>query len=122
MNVLFLDDNKDRWNRFRLELNKLFPETSPTVIRWTQTAEDCIRRLEQDHWQVVFLDHDLGGEVFVDTSREDCGMEVVRWIEQNKPENIEYFIVHSWNVPAAREMADRLKKIGYQTILKPFGL
>jgi hypothetical protein len=68
--ILFLDDDPARAEIFLAE--------NPDAI-WVETASDCIARLEEP-WDEVHLDHDLGGERFVDLSREDCGMEVVRWL------------------------------------------
>lgn len=66
------------------------------------------------------LDHDLGGKVFVDSNREDCGMEVVRWIMRNRP-FIGRVIVHSWNEPAARRMVADLRRRDYAVSYAPFG-
>jgi hypothetical protein len=45
------------------------------------------------------LDHDLGGEIYVDTNYSNTGSEVVRWIEKNKPD-IKEIVVHSYNSSA----------------------
>lgn len=103
MNVLFLDDNQCRIDRFRSDI--------PWAII-TMTAQDTIDRLTSKSWDYVFLDHDLGGEVFVDSDREDTGMEVVRWVAKNTPE-VKHFIVHSLNHSAAQEMAQKLAEAGY---------
>jgi hypothetical protein len=113
--VLFLDDDPRRAAEF-LALN-------PEAV-WVQTAEDCIARLAEP-WQIVHLDHDLGGEIFVDSDRADCGMEVVRWLCGGGP--IPYlrdthFVVHTHNMNAAGVMVSKLREAGYETIYRPFGL
>jgi len=63
------------------------------------------------------LDHDLGGETFVDSGREDTGMEVVRWLCQNQDsqDGLIFVRVHSHNAPAAHRMVFDLKRAGYSS-------
>lgn len=104
MSILFLDDSKKRTKRF---LNK-YPH-AVTV----ETVPECIAYLQNNKWKQVYLDHDLNSETWVDSNREDCGMEVVRWIVENKPQ-VKEFIVHSHNHLAAPFMAKLLIDAGYK--------
>ena len=110
--TLFLDDDPDRAERF----SRIYPHAS-----WVATSSDCIEMLSQK-WDIVSLDHDLGGETYVDSEREDCGMEVVRWLSENKPEHLQntHFIVHSMNADAALDMLNALKTAGYNCTYRPF--
>lgn len=110
MTILFLDDNPERTKRFL----SAYP-TAETVT----TAEECIEKLKTKQYHVVLLDHDLGGEAWVDSSRDDTGMAVVRWIQKNKVE-VQHFIVHSHNTPAGEEMTKKLVDAGYAARYKPF--
>lgn len=111
MNILFLDDNEARTNLFR----RWIPGGSHTT-----TAAGMIALLSNTEvTDLAFLDHDLGGEVFVDSGREDCGMEVVRWVVQNKP-SVRQFVVHTLNPSAGEEMARRLSEAGYTVDQVPF--
>lgn len=87
-----------------------------------QTVADCIGRLSE-RWDEVHLDHDLGGEQFVDHSREDCGMEVVRWIclEPRPHLKSARFLVHSHNIQAATIMGLQLLANGFKVDVRPFG-
>ncbi len=110
--VLFLDDYSMRlkWAAEEFEEDDLVAVT---------TAAGAIMALENyGPWDLVMLDHDLGGEVFVDRMRKDCGMEVVRWIVKNKPEITE-IVVHSGNQNAAAIMVWGLKRGGYAAEYKP---
>ena len=112
-NVLFLDDNAERLKHaFEIHRNdKLFR---------VETAEHCILTFSlEKHWDIVSLDHDLGGEVYVDSGREDCGMEVVRFLETNFIP-ITNIVIHSWNIPAAYLMAYKLNHMGYNVVRRPF--
>ena len=66
---------------------------------------ECVARLAEP-WDEVHLDHDLGGEVYVDVGRDDCGMEVVRWLAREPRRHLRKarFTVHSHNMAAAFEM------------------
>lgn len=113
--ILFLDDDPARAARFLA--------CHPDAV-WVQTAEECIVRLSEP-WSVVQLDHDLGGEVFVDSARADCGMEVVRWLAGEVAGahlKDALFVVHTHNMNAAGGMLRTLKEAGYETIYRPFGI
>ena len=111
LNILFLDDDEERVYRAK----RLWPAC--TVVN---TAKDCIAQLQRRTWVTVLLDHDLGGEQMVDSKREDCGMEVVRWICDNRPA-ISEVVIHSFNTPASVAMYERLKHAGYDVHRIPFG-
>lgn len=113
--VLFLDDDHKRIEQIRLRLAELACDL--TVV---ETADECIDRLRRNSYDLVLLDHDLGGEIFCDSSREDCGMEVVRWLIKNGGEHGE-FIVHTMNAIAAAGMYLELNARGYRVRQAPFG-
>ena len=113
--ILFLDDDHNRINKFR---------ASVPWANIVETAQDMISLLKKctenkEHIEMLFLDHDLGGEQFVNSDRPDTGMEVVRWIAINKPK-IDQIVVHSCNPPAAYRMEDELKDLGYDVLRIPF--
>jgi len=110
LTILFLDDSKKRIKRFK---------AANPHAHTVETAEECIAALENQKWTEVYLDHDLGGEAWVDSNRADTGFEVVRWIVKNKPE-VKRFTVHSHNHLAAPLMARALMNAGYQVRYVPF--
>jgi hypothetical protein len=111
--VLFLDDDPNRAAAFLAD--------NPDAI-WVETVDDCLARLEEP-WDEVHLDHDLGGEVFVDCGREDCGMAIVRWLclEPRPHLGPTRFIVHSHNPGAANLMVMQIFAAGFQVEGRPFG-
>lgn len=111
MKVLFLDDNLDRIAAAEKSFRK-----HELVVE--MTADKTIVQLAAQVFDLVMLDHDLGQQAFVNSDREDCGMEVVRWIEKNHPP-IKQVVVHSWN-PVGRIMAERLQAAGYNASYQPF--
>jgi hypothetical protein len=112
--ILFLDDDPDR--------SRIFLARHPEAV-WVQTSEECIARLSSG-WDQVHLDHDLGGQIFVDSSRDDCGMEVVRWLCVGAQEQLRdtQFFIHSHNAEAAAAMVRRLHESGYHAVYRPFGI
>lgn len=110
MSILFLDDSPERARRFRASW--------PSAII-VSTAAEAITQLATQPWNHVLLDHDLGGEEHVDSSRDDTGMAVVRWIVDNNP-IINNIIVHSLNTPARIAMVSALVNAGYNAIAVPY--
>jgi len=115
MKVLFLDDNINRIEVFKL--NFLGKQTD-TIIA-VKTAKECIDWLNYEDFHFLFLDHDLGDEVFVDSNRVDCGMEVVRFLENNH-KDIKKIYLHSCNDPARRTMFFKLGMAGYNVTESKF--
>jgi len=113
--VLFLDDDPKRAARFLAACPNAY---------WVQTADECIARLAEI-WDEVHLDHDLGGEIFVDSNRTDCGMEVVRWLcDMGHRSHLKHadFFVHTHNLNAAGQMLKALRSAGYSVVYRPFGM
>jgi len=111
--ILFLDDDPKRTTQFL----KHYP--TATCV---STSPDCIAQLTSK-WDEIRLDHDLGGEIYVDSQRVDCGMEVVRYICDHHPKHLQQtsFIIHSYNDSAALLMCSKLKESGYLAVYIPFG-
>jgi hypothetical protein len=111
--ILFLDDDPAR--------GEIFLAANPEAV-WVETADDCIAKLAEA-WDEVHLDHDLGGERFVDLSRDDCGMAVVRWLCLEPHPHLEetFFFVHSHNPIAANIMVLQIRMAGFRVEQRPFG-
>jgi hypothetical protein len=110
---LFLDDDPARAQSFLSE----FPQAV-----WVETVPDCIGRLAEN-WDEVHLDHDLGGRTFVESSENDCGMEVIRWICKEPRPHLRKtrFFVHTHNSVAGLLMVLQMRSSGYNAEFRPFG-
>lgn len=110
---LFLDDDPARAEAFLAEY--------PDAV-WVSTASACIACLDES-WDEVHLDHDLGGEIYVDIGRDDCGMAIVRWLAYAPRLHLRSarFFVHSHNAPAAYVMLLQMKSLGLNVRAQPFG-
>ena len=119
--IVFLDDDP---NRAALQFNRMTKEDRERTF-WVKTVEEAIGMLKdyRSRLDIVSLDHDLCGETYVHSGREDCGMEVVRWLEKQDSERYSHvkFVVHTWNIPAGMKMASRLIQKGYRVVREPFG-
>ena len=124
--ILFLDDDPAR----AALAYQRFSEKDRGNVIWCMTVEEALITLKdyENLLTRVSLGHDFGGEKFVHTAREDCGMEIVRYLEkqarENKLGNLKniYFRIHSWNTDAGNVMYKRMKGIGLKVDFLPFGL
>ena len=119
--ILFLDDDPCR---AALACQRMNPEDANNTM-WATTAQEAIDVLRdyQKDLNIVYLDHDLGGTHYQDSRAENCGMEVIRWLEKQNYELFIHidFVVHSWNIPAGARMNERLNEAGYASTHVPFG-
>ncbi len=97
-----LEDDGKRANDFLA----ILPNHSVTICNNAQMAIDILNTIKFD---IIFLDHDLGGKTFVDPENPNTGTFVTRKL----PETINIttpVIVHSWNAVAATAMKEYLKE------------
>jgi hypothetical protein len=111
--LLFLDDDPARAESFLIE--------NPSAV-WVQTVPECQSRLVES-WDQVHLDHDLGGKTFVDSTQNDCGMEVIRWLCAEPREHLRttLFFIHTHNSLAGLLMVLQMRSTGYKAEFRPFG-
>jgi hypothetical protein len=108
-------EERDKW--------KEEAECSDGIIEKLRFRNSRENRVGHGGTDVISLDHDLCGERYVDQSRKDCGMEVVRFLEQN-PIPQGKIICHSYNTKARVEMRKRLSILPHVQEAKqiPFAL
>lgn len=104
MKIFVLDDDPERLSWFVREF-----VSHDLVV--ANSVEGAIAALSAQRYDAAFLDHDLGGKTFVPTSSPDCGMRVAEWLVEN-PDQARRVVVHSWNVAAAKEMAEAMRGAG----------
>ena len=112
MRVFILEDDPERIRLF----HQAFIGHDVTLAKDTERALS----LFQPPYDWVLLDHDLGGQVYVDSDEEDCGAAFCR---RMPVENLgaARFVVHSFNRDGARRMVETLADKGIQSIWQPFG-
>lgn len=102
LNILVLEDDRGRWESF----TKNMSIGNNLVI--VEFAKEAIEQLKNGGWDVLFLDHDLGGQILVE-SGPGTGYEVACWLEEHSEMAPEVVIIHSMNVYGARKMQIAVK-------------
>lgn len=94
--VLVLEDDTNRIEKFKNLLS------NPNLeVHYVQTAKDAIERCAVYNYDLLFLDHDLGGEQML-PSGPGTGYEVAQWLEAHPDRCVGTIILHSYN-PGGRE-------------------
>jgi len=101
MKILVLDDDKRRLKIFRQNL-------IGTAITCVEEASDCIKELEENGpWNYIFLDHDLGGKIYV-PSGPGTGYEVALWLKNHPDKKPNKIILQTCNDKGAKCMMKEL--------------
>lgn len=90
MRVFILEDNSNRVVKFRRELIGNRVDHAETL----SAGREMIRENEYD---LIFLDHDLGGKEMVDSAHEDTGYHLALFIADDDGNKGTPCIVHSCN-------------------------
>ena len=105
MKIFILEDSVERINIFKkyLIIHEL-------II--VSEALEAIKLLEKNcEYDYIFLDHDLGGKIFVDSEEENTGMTVAKFLRgKDTKGNI---IIHSFNTIGAKNMLAYLPDAHY---------
>ena len=109
---MVLEDNENRIKRFKQEL--IGHELDVYV-----DADPAVQALKTKNYDVVFLDHDLDNETYVDPLERNTGYEVIRFLVRNKLNTNTNFIVHSMN-PVEDSMVKSLKANDYKAVRAVF--
>jgi CheY-like chemotaxis protein len=96
MHILILEDNEFRATAFRRNL-------AGTHLTIVAECQEAIEQIQSRTWDVVFLDHDLGGEIFV-PSGPGTGHEVAQWLQSHPSHMPKRTILHSMNFDGRKAM------------------
>lgn len=110
MNIFILDDDDNRQQTLVSLLKDLLDEPN---IFCAYSRDEAIKILENNKsFDMIFLDHDLGGRVYVDSSEYNTGWWVAKYIADN---NIQcpQIILHTLNYAGAKNMLGLLKDAVY---------
>lgn len=112
--VLVLDDSKERIKTFK----KLLIGFSVT---YCSTAEEAIKQLHSNEFDLIFLDHDLGPE---DEGKQvpeiNSGTTVANSMNPLEILNDPFIVIHSLNGEPARWMEKSLRKRGFRVMYVPY--
>lgn len=96
MRVLILEDDPNRVSVF---LRKLEGHEVDSV----STADAAIWMLQQNEYDMAFLDHDLGGKAH-QQSGPGTGYEVAKWIKDHPDRAPKQIVIHSCNPAGSQNM------------------
>jgi CheY-like chemotaxis protein len=104
MKILILEDSDERIRKFNENLNK-----DGISVTFTKFVEPCIDILKKEVFDYLFLDHDLGGEVYVESGGDkETGYDVAKWLSENTDRMPKNIILHSLNEAGRENMQSLL--------------
>lgn len=103
MKILVLEDNQNRIEIFKKKF------VSDDVF-YVEHANDAIELLKNNVFDLICLDHDLGGKEMI-WDKEDCGMTVADYICDNPVDS--RIVIHSFNTQRALLMKTILANSEY---------
>jgi CheY-like chemotaxis protein len=102
LKILVLDDDKGRLSEFRCELIN-------HVVDCVETVPETINCLSKEIYDLVFLDHDLGGKQLV-PSGPGTGFEVTEWLRDHPDRRPKNIIIHTLNTGEPYHGAENMIK------------
>jgi len=105
LKIMVLEDMSSRIQFFKNKLHK-------HDVYYFDNADDAInalRFLSDKSWDIIFLDHDLEGRIFVPSSYHNTGYTVAKFISENDVK-IDQIITHSMNPQGAKNIKMILPK------------
>lgn len=104
MKIFILEDDHTRVSLFAEALQ------STDWVR-AEDVEDA-KKMFEPPYDLILLDHDLGGQVYVDSEDPNTGAAFSKWLVGNYvPNNSPIVVVHSWNHDGGKNMMETLKNI-----------
>ena len=98
MRILILDDDDSRHTQFKRNFIGY-------LLTCVHTSQEAIDHLQNNEYDAVFLDHDLGGKVYVDSfGDESTGYTVAKWLSENPSRKPRAIYIHSFNPVGAARM------------------
>jgi CheY-like chemotaxis protein len=112
MKILIVEDDKTRIKWFKEELIGF-------KVDIVETAKLGIALCKSRKYDLIFLDHDLGGEIYVPSENENTGYQVAKEIAKSINEETP-IVVHSHNPAGAKNIHGVLNQtqlIPYSTLV-----
>jgi len=116
--VFILDDSIERIPLLR-KVAVVLNAPDECEFHIAHEVNEAIKKLPpKSSWDLLFLDHDLAGQVYLDSSHPDTGYHVAKHIEKNEV-GFKFCILHSMNFAGAENMESVLKDKG-KVVRVPF--
>jgi len=112
MRILILEDNLIRIEKFK----QLFKNQELFIY---DNALDAFHVSLSVDFPVMFLDHDLGNAIWVDSNEENTGYQFIKKLIENQLQKNSLIYIHSMNPIGANKMLNLLLDNGYDGIWIP---
>jgi len=103
MRIFILEDDLNRIKWMKLHFD------SRIDLDITDDVDVAMKYLKEEEYDIIFLDHDLGGRQMVSSSERDTGYTIAKMIHTTKNRGLTV-IVHSWNPEGARNMMEAMQE------------
>jgi len=113
MKIFILEDNQERIKFFK-QLFK-FQE-----VYFAETVKQAKNYCIKNEFSIMFLDHDLGNEIWVNSKEENTGYQFIKKLVDNKLQKNCLFYVHSSNPIGANKILNYLLDNNYDGIWLPW--
>ena len=100
--IFILEDNVNRIGLFYRLLERKFPGVEIVHTEFVEEAKKLI--VQKSYWDIVFLDHDLGGQTYVDSENEETGYQFLKFFKE-KAIQCGQLIYHTQNPAGGQNMA-----------------
>lgn len=100
LDILILEDDINRTFQFF----KMFKGNNTQIV---VSPDECIQKLKDFKWDVLFLDHDLGGEIYC-PSDDKSGYKVAKWLEESPEYKPTKIYLHSMNSVGRQNMKNAI--------------
>lgn len=100
------------------EFEQRFAERGWTAD-FADNAIDAVKFIDENDYDIIFLDHDLGGEIYVDSGNKNTGSEVARHMASKETRFSGTVIVHSLNYAGSENIVGTLNRVGIYAVKAP---
>ena len=114
MNIFILEDDIARYGMMIEVLREVFPGCTIISSPYVDESKLLLEVGNPDGlpWDIISLDHDLGGEHFVNSDEEETGYQLAKWIKE-KDIKFKKCIIHSMNFVGASKMHNEIPSSYY---------
>jgi CheY-like chemotaxis protein len=104
--IVILEDDINRMNMFSKKLE------TKSIYYFYDNVDDCFEffKDKKDQIDLIFLDHDLDGKVYVDSKEYNTGYTMAKKIKELYGEDYPNVIIHSLNPKGADNILSILTK------------
>ncbi len=101
-NIFVLEDNKDRIQIFQRILPVFYNDVA--IINYCDNVKTAKKQYNNNLYNIIFLDHDLGNKINVDSREENTGYQFAKFLAGQYGIHNKEIIIHSMNFIGAQNI------------------